>query len=145
MFLTLTRSSVYHALARADTCPDHSGCGTNYIHAKGGHVPQLGSCPFIRSIYYNQHTRIFRILSAEHLATPRSSQVLPNYFRHMLYSVAGVTPSAPSNPGHGRIDTLRKRTGRSFHHNLIRRMFLVQNLIREFLPTPTPTPTPTPS
>ena len=42
------------------------------------------------------------------------SQVSPNYFRHMLYSAAGSTPSAPSNPGRGRINTLHKRMGRSF-------------------------------
>ncbi len=74
VLLTLT---VQFGLTRADTCPDLSGCGTNYIRAKGGHVPQLGSCTFVRSIYYNQHTRIFGILSAEHLATPRSVRFRP--------------------------------------------------------------------
>ena len=43
----------------------------------GGHAPQLGSCTLVRSIYYNQHTRIFGILSAEHLATPRSVRFRP--------------------------------------------------------------------
>lgn len=43
----------------------------------GGHAPQLGSCTFVRSIYYNQHTRIFQILSAEHLDTPRSVRFRP--------------------------------------------------------------------
>ena len=87
---------------------------TNYIRGGERHVPQLGSCTFERSIYYNQHMGIFRILSVEHLATPHSSLVLPDYFQHMIYSAAGITPSALSNPEHGRIDTHRKHMGGSF-------------------------------
>jgi len=70
------------------------------------------------------HTRTIHILQSTYEDLSNSfrgtsghsafSQVSPNYFRHMLYSAAGSTPSAPSNPGRGRIDTLRKRMGRSF-------------------------------
>ena len=47
------------------------------MRGNGGHAPQLGSCSLVRSIYYNQCTRIFPILSAEHLATPRSVRFRP--------------------------------------------------------------------
>ena len=69
------------------------------------------------------HTRMIHILQSTYEDLSNSfhgtsvhsafSQVSPNYFRHMLYSAAGSTPSAPSNPGRGRINTLHKRMGRS--------------------------------